>query len=269
MRTGDSVLEGVCALIAAGSAHGPPGTTSPVRTARSRDERAVWGKSRAYAGPRDGPRLTSARFPYAPGTKPQVAGRLPTTFLHSCDKGRRSCRTSAGKMVETLQNPSWEQKLSNLFCTRATGLPSGRRTCAQNPSAGSVHGRRRCREGHRSAPTVRRPGPSARPSPQAVCKPLLLTFLLRRSASQKLAVFTRPQFSDSLPRERPGAPTDPPRSVPRAISGVSATPLANTKRRNLPKWRFTPTAKKPTSPPTRSYFSGRTSSFTSDPSPST
>ena len=34
VRTGDLVLMGLCALVAAGRAHSPPGTTLPVRTAR-------------------------------------------------------------------------------------------------------------------------------------------------------------------------------------------------------------------------------------------
>ena len=94
------------------------------RSARSRVGRTQSGS------PAAGSRLTSARLPHATGTKPQVAGRGPTPSLHSCDKGRRSRRTSAGKTAEVPQNPRWERNLSNQSRTCATGLPAACRTCA-------------------------------------------------------------------------------------------------------------------------------------------
>ena len=64
VRTGDLVLMGPCALVAAGRAHSPPGTTLPVRTARPCTLRTSfrWGYAQ-YAFPLSSAVRTGDRVP--------------------------------------------------------------------------------------------------------------------------------------------------------------------------------------------------------------
>ena len=103
--TAHLVLTGVCALVAAGVAHGPLETTAPLRTAHGRRDRVRSGKhdaphrsrlahirtDRVRSGNSAGrtptsapdPRFTSARLPRAAGTKLQVAGIRPPRSKHT------------------------------------------------------------------------------------------------------------------------------------------------------------------------------------------
>ena len=89
--------------------------------------------------------------------KTPVRNELFKPVSHTCDKGKRSCRTCAKRMIQTLQNPSSEQQISNQSRMRAPNPPANRPTRA-NPRPPCT---RRCREGHGSAPPGSQRGPSA------------------------------------------------------------------------------------------------------------